>query len=98
MRVMVTKWTDSLTSQHGGVQRSRWRRRLSPAELRACERIRSLRRGGSWTVASPCRAESSPVGGEQEAITWIVSVLFRQRSPLDHACSYAIPDLLRVRI
>src|SRR5580692_7491313 len=35
MRVMVTKWTDSLTSQHGGVQRSRWRRRLSPAELPA---------------------------------------------------------------
>ena len=29
MRVMVTKWTDSMTSQHGGVPRSRWRRRLN---------------------------------------------------------------------
>jgi hypothetical protein len=26
--VMVTKWTDSMTSQHSGVPRSEWRRRL----------------------------------------------------------------------
>jgi len=44
---MVTKWANSLTSQHGGVPRSRWRWRLNPAELGADERIRPL---PAWPV------------------------------------------------
>jgi hypothetical protein len=58
---MVTKWTDSLTSQHGGVPRSRWRRRLklpvtwepvSGFEPLAC-RLQEARPHAACALAAP---------------------------------------------